>query len=229
MLKPKKKISKREIKEDKLVTTYFEAQSWFEQNKKRVSTVVTILVVAAAAIWIYFNNRAAGDLNATTDLGKVMRYYDQGQYQIAINGSPQENVRGLEQIVNDYGSTPTGKIAGLYLANCYFSLSQYDKALEIYRDTDISDKSLMASVYAGIAACEVEKGNDAEGARMFEKAAGIDSRKLNTAEYLYRAAGSYVQAGEKEKASELLERLKKDFPQSTYAREADRLAVQVRS
>jgi len=229
MLKPKKRISKREIKEDKLVTTYFEAQSWFELNKKRISTVATILAVVVAAIWIYYNNRATGDLNATTDLGKVMRYYDQGQYQIAINGAPQENIRGLEQIVSDYGSTPTGQIARLYLANCYFSLSQYDKALELYRDTDVSDKSLMASVYAGIAACEVEKGNIAEGARMFEKAAGTDSGEMNTAEYLYRAAGGYVQAGEKEKASELLERLKKDFPQSTYAREADRLVAQVRS
>ena len=229
MLKPKKRISKREIKEDKLVTTYFEAQSWFELNKKRISTVATILAVVVAAIWIYYNNRATGDLNATTDLGKVMRYYDQGQYQIAINGAPQENIRGLEQIVSDYGSTPTGQIARLYLANCYFSLSQYDKALELYRDTDVSDKSLMASVYAGIAACEVEKGNTAEGARMFEKAAGNDSREMNAAEYLYRAAGSYLQAGEKEKASELLERLKKDFPQSTYAREADRLVAQVRS
>ena len=229
MLKPKKKISKREIKEDKLVTTYFEAQSWFELNKKRISTVATILAVVVAAIWIYYNNRATGDLNATTDLGKVMRYYDQGQYQIAINGAPQENIRGLEQIVSDYGSTPTGQIARLYLANCYFSLSQYDKALELYRDTDVSDKGLMASVYAGIAACEVEKGNIAEGARMFEKAAGTDSGEMNTAEYLYRAAGSYLQAGEKEKASELLERLKKDFPQSTYAREADRLVAQVRS
>jgi len=229
MLKPKKRISKREIKEDKLVTTYFEAQSWFELNKKRISTVATILAVVVAAIWIYYNNRATGDLNATTDLGKVMRYYDQGQYQIAINGAPQENIRGLEQIVSDYGSTPTGQIARLYLANCYFSLSQYDKALELYRDTDVSDKSLMSSVYAGIAACEVEKGNIAEGARMFEKAAGTDSGEMNTAEYLYRAAGSYVQAGEKEKASELLERLKKDFPQSTYAREADRLVAQVRS
>ncbi|HLA69496.1 MAG TPA: tetratricopeptide repeat protein [Bacteroidota bacterium] len=229
MLKPKKKISKREIKEDKLVTTYFEAQSWFEQNRKRLGTLATILVVVVAATWIYFNDRASSSLNATTDLGKVMRFYDQGQYQTAINGSPQENVRGLEQIVNDYGSTASGEIARLYLGNCYFSLAQYDRALELYRDTDIGEKSLMASVYAGIAACEAEKGNVAESARFYEKAASTDTQNLHTAEYLYRAAGNYVQAGEKEKASDLLERLKKDFPQSTYAREADRLSAQVRS
>lgn len=229
MLKPKKKISKREIKEDKLVTTYFEAQSWIERNKKRMSTMLTILVVIVAAAWIYLNDRATSNVSATTDLGKVMRFYDQGQYQVAIAGSPQENVRGLEQIVNDYGSTSSGEIARLYLANCYFFLSQYDKALELYQATDIGEKSLMASVYAGIAACESEKGNVGEAARMYEKAAATDTRNLHTPEYLYRAAGSYIQTGEKEKASDLIERLKKDFPQSTYAREADRLSVQVRS
>ena len=229
MLKPKKKISKREIKEDKLVTTYFEAQSWFEQNKKRVSTLATILVVVIAATWIYFNDRATSNLSATADLGKVMRYYDEGQYQTAISGSPQENVRGLEQIVDDYGSTPSGEIARLFLANSYFALTQYDKALELYRNTDVGDKSLMASVYAGIAACETEKGNVAEGARLYEKAASTDAKNLHTAEYLYRAAGSYLQAGDKEKAADLLERLKKDFPQSTFTREADRLSAQVHS
>lgn len=226
MLKPKKKISKREIKEDKLVTTYFEAQSWFETNKKRLSTAATVLVVVIAAAWIYLNDRATSNVSATTDLGKVMRFYDEGQYQVAISGSPQDNVRGLEQIVNDYGSSPSGEIARLYLANSYFFLAQYDKALELYRETDIGEKSLMASVYAGIAACEAEKGNTAEAARMYEKAAATDTRNLHTPEYLYRAAGSYIQTGEKEKASDLLERLKKEFPQSTYAREADRLSVQ---
>lgn len=229
MLKPKKKVSKREIKEDKLVTTYFEAQSWFEENKKRLSTLATILLVVVAATWIYFNDKATSDANAAADLGKVIRFYDEGQYQAAISGSPQENVRGLEQIVNDYGSTPSGELARLYLGNCYFSLAQYDKALEIYRETDISDKALMASVYAGIAACESQSGNDAEGARYYEKAASTDAQNFHTAEYLYRAAGSYLKAGDKEKAADLLERLKKDFPQSTYTREADRLSALVNS
>ena len=53
MLKPKKKITKREIKEDKLVTTYFELRQWIDQNRKRVSSVSFMVIIAAAATWFY--------------------------------------------------------------------------------------------------------------------------------------------------------------------------------
>ena len=229
MLKPKKKISKREIKEDKLVTTYFEAQTFFEANRKRLGTAMTILVVIIAAGWIYFNNRAENNLSATTDLGKVMRLYDDGRYELAINGSPQENIRGLKQIVSDYGGTPSGEMAKLFLGNCYFALDQYDNALSVYEDASIGDKDLQASVYAGIAACHGAKNNPQEAARYYEKALSTDAASLHAPEYLYRAASSYVAAGNKEKAANLLDRLKKEFPQSAFARDADRLSAQVRS
>ena len=53
MLKPKKKISKREIKEDKLVTTYFEATTWYQANKKLVNGILTAVVILAVVIVAY--------------------------------------------------------------------------------------------------------------------------------------------------------------------------------
>lgn len=229
MLKPKKKITKREIKEDRLVTTYFELQTWFEENKKRLSSLLFGVAIVGAITWFYFNNRANDNLNATAELGEAMKIYDQGNYDLAVKGIPQQNIRGLEQIVSDYGSTSAGETAKLFLGNCYFAEGQLDKALATYRDASVGDKSVAASVQAGIAACYEAKGNHSEAAAYYERAASADSRNYHTAENLFHAAENYALAGSKDKASDLVKRLKKDFPTSTYAREVDRLSPMIQS
>jgi len=223
MLKPKKRLSRREVQEDKLVTTYFEVQNWFGLNRKRMGSVLFGVAIAVAAVWFYYNNLNNQNLSATADLGKVMKYYDEGRYEVAINGAPQANVRGLQQIVDDYGSTRAGEISKLYLGNSYFALRNYDKALQYYGDADIADGSLQASALAGIAACYEAMGNHSEAAKQFEKAANKDSENYHTAENLYHAAKNYILADNKEKASQLLKRLAQDFPTSTYTRESERL------
>ena len=112
MLKPKKKISKKEIKEDRLVTSYYEATSWYQNNKKLVNGVLTGLVVVAIVVFAYINNVSSNNQKATAELGKVLSYYDQGRYDVAINVNLQENVRGLQAIVDDYGSTKAGEERG---------------------------------------------------------------------------------------------------------------------
>ncbi len=226
MLKPKKGISKREIKEDRLVTTYFKSRAWIEQHKRLVSYIVAAPVLLLAILWFIENNRSQSDERATTELSKVFPLYDQGQYQIAIDGIPQENIRGLQSIVDDYGSTHAGEVARLYLADCYFNLKEYGKALTNFREVDLSSKLLTSSALAGEAACYEAEGNHEEAANLYEKAASIYMTDLKAPENLLSAANNYSLAGNKDKAAEMLKRIKREFPTSTYASEVDRFWAQ---
>jgi tetratricopeptide (TPR) repeat protein len=222
MLKPKKKISKKEIKEDRLVTSYFEATTWYQTNKKIVNGVLTGVVVLAIVVVAYMNNVSSNDMKATTELGKVLTYYDQGKYDLAINGNLQDNIRGLQSIVDDYGSTKAGELAGFYLANSYFSQGDYDKALKYYLDVDVKDDLVTASALAGAAACYEAKGDNAKAASLYEKAAFRSSKDVNVPENMFHAAQNYMLAGNKEKAIELFKKVKKDFPASALSRDIDR-------
>lgn len=223
MLKAKKRITKREMKEDKLVTTYFQLMAKFEDNKRLISGVLFGLVIVAIAGWFYINNRMADDANASADLGKIVRYYDEGNFERAINGIPEENIRGLQSIVDTYSNTAAVQLTKLYLANAYYELKTYDKALQYYRDTDISDKTLMASVLAGAAACYEAMQEHDNAALQYERAASKNSDGVLAGDYLHSAALNFIVSGKKEKAIEILKRLKRDYPNSTYAKDADRL------
>ena len=105
MLKPKKKISKRELKQDALLTTYVQVTSFYERYKKQISIGITALVVVVIALVVFFKNRADNNERALTQLASIHAVYDAGQFQQAIDGVPSQNLSGLKSIVDNYGGT----------------------------------------------------------------------------------------------------------------------------
>jgi tetratricopeptide (TPR) repeat protein len=227
MLRPKKKISKREMKQDALVTTYAKVTSFYEENKRIVGIVTTVVAVVAIAILIVLKNRADANENALLQLGQVQGVYASGQYQAAIDGVPERNVPGLKAIVENFGSSRGGELARFMLANAYFELGKYDEALEQFEDFSAPDDMLAASRYAGIGQCYEGKKNYKDAAENFEKAASKDAKDILAPEYLGNAARNYGLAGDKERALELYKRLKKNYPTSLSARDVDRFIAQM--
>jgi TolA-binding protein len=229
MLKPQKKISRREIKEDKLVTAYFGIRGWLEQNTKIIYYVAIGLVAAAAIIFLWSKNKTESNNKATAMLSRIIPSYDQGTYNVAVNGIPQEGVQGLQAIVTEYGNTKAGELAKLYLANSYYALKDYDNALKYYDDISVSDKLISSSALAGAAACYEAKGDLSAAASYFEKAASKYMTLMQAPQNLARSAVNYAAIGKKEKAIELLQTLKKEFPKSPYAWEVDRFIAEYSS
>ncbi len=105
----------------------------------------------------------------------------------------------------------------------------YDKAFEYYDDISVNDKMITASAFAGMAACYEVKGDFSQAASYFEKAASKNMSIIQAPENLQKSAIDYAAAGKKEKAVELLQTLKKEFPTSSYARDVDRFIAEYSS
>jgi TolA-binding protein len=231
MLKPKKKITRKEIKQDQLVTAYAKMTSFYETNKKLISYGVTALVLIIIGIVIYTNNRKANDDKAATELGKVYAIYDAAtgditKYKLAIDGQPERGIIGLKAIVDNYGGTTSGQLARYYLATAYYNLGNYDEALKCFDAYSGSSDLLNAAAVAGVGKCLEAKGDYIKAAGKFENAARIVSDNTNTPDYLNSAAKCYGMGGEKEKAVSILKRIKKEYPRSQYGRDADRAISQ---
>ena len=231
MLHPKKKISKKEIKQDTLLTTYAQATTYYYENKKYINYAMTAVIVIVIGIIIYTNNRNANNVKAATELGKVFGLYDAAannpsQFKLAIDGQPERGIMGLKALVDNYGGTESGQLARFYLATAYLNLGRYDEALRNFEDFSGGGTLLKAVALAGIARCYEAKGEPAKSAPYFEKAAGVSAKDLAVPDYLNSAARCYGLAGDRDKALNLYKRIKKEFPASTFAREADRYISQ---
>ena len=114
MLTKQKKLSRKEIKEDKLVGLYYKSQSFFEENKNKI---FIYLGVIAIPVILYLNYRSGQNEEGATHLAKVMDMYDAGDYLGAIEGKKDVRLLGLKEIVSQYGGTENGEIAKIYLKN----------------------------------------------------------------------------------------------------------------
>ena len=139
MLRPKKKLSKREMKQDALVTSYVKATTFYETNKRSISIGITVLVIAVFAVVVYMKNRSDNNEKAVVQLGSIFQVYDEGNYQTAINGVPEKNIPGLKSVVENYGNSPAGDLARFYLASAYFNTGNFDEALKHFEDCSPPD------------------------------------------------------------------------------------------
>ncbi|MDH4069023.1 MAG: tetratricopeptide repeat protein [Ignavibacteria bacterium] len=222
MLKPKRKIGKKELKQDALITTYAKVTAAYEEYKKPLGIGLAVAVVSVLAIVAYMNNQSTNEQKAAVQLAEIVPYFDSGDFNVAIEGIPEQNLAGLRAIVDNYGGTTSGDYARFYLARALFQLDSYDEALDLYSDFSGNGDLLRSARAAGMAACYEGKGQFLEAAEAYEQAAAYDGPENLAAQHLNNSGHNYARAGMKEKAVAMFEKLKKTYPTSMYGLSADR-------
>ena len=86
MLTKQKKLSRKEIKEDKLVEFYYKSLSFFEENKNKIFTYLGAAALVVIAVILFMNYRSGQNEEAAGHLSKVMDMYDLGDFLGAIEG-----------------------------------------------------------------------------------------------------------------------------------------------
>ncbi|MCU0452062.1 MAG: tetratricopeptide repeat protein [Bacteroidetes bacterium] len=229
MLQPKKKISRREIKQDQLVTRAMQVEAWALENKKYITYVGVGLVALIAIAFVWSDRSAAAETEAMTRLAKVVPIYDRGSFQQAIDGAPAEGTFGLRSIVDEYGSTSAGMMARVYLANAYVQQGKYTEALEQYEDVSVGDRVVASGALAGAAKCHEHLGSYNDAAASYERAASLDPKNPLAPDRLLAAAANFKRAGKPAEAASAIATLRKQYPNSSYARDLDRFEAEFAS
>jgi tetratricopeptide (TPR) repeat protein len=175
-------------------------------NTKTLGIIGLVLLAVVGAVAYYLYRGAASNDEAQLALSRIRPYYDRGEYAVAIGGDSSKTfgtakIIGLRQIVDEWGGTSAGKLAALYLGNCYLALGQPEKAREPYTTATGADAELISSAaHAGLGAVAEAAGKHDQAADEYEKAASADRLELNTAEYLVGAARNYERAKKTDEA-----------------------------
>ncbi len=218
MLKPKKRLTKKELKEDKLVTFYYQASNFFETHRMLIYGVTLGLIVLIAAF--YYLNRSSAQATEESSL----KFYK--ARQVFERGNFGNSIEVFEELVSDYSGTRYGKLARFYLAQSYFNTGDYQKA-EVEYDEFISlyddMPHLVAAAWGGLAACAEAQDRWAEAARLYEKGAKKYPDTVFVPAYYLEAAQAYRQAGETETAKALCQKIISDYETSQEVKDAEML------
>lgn len=227
MLTKQKKLSRKEIKEDKLVEMYYKSQSFFEENKNKVFTYLGVVGLVVVAVILFMNYRSGQNEDAALHLAKVMEMYDMGDYLGAIEGKKESKILGLKEIVSQYGSTENGETAKIYLANSYSNLGKPDDAVKYFEDYGGEIDIYIAASLAGQASYYASKNEYEKAADLYMKASKVTKSDSRNADFVFQAAVNYFEAGDTEQAKNLFQTIKEDYKTSMVYSQVDRYLTQL--
>lgn len=222
-------MAKQQIAEpETLGAAMNKTELFFENNGRKVSYIFLGLLILGGLIYGYralvsqprvekaaaLLAEAQGRLNSETP-----------DFELALNGDA-EGV-GFLDVVEQYGSTPSGNLAKHYAGICYLKNGDLENAL-VYLKKFSPVKGLAGEIVnaqnlglqGDIAVAHEEY---AKAASLFAKAAEASDNNLTTPLYLRKAAQAEQAAGNTEKAQAYCERIMTEYPASMEARDAEKL------
>jgi len=223
MQKPRKRLSKKQLKEDKLVTYTFLVRDFIEENWKKITIGIIAVLIVIALVFIYINSKKKATQDASYQLSIAERKYLNGDYENAI--------KELSLVANNFSGTSSAGVAVFYLANSYFFIEDYKNAEENYRKyiNDYGgDKDLLCSAYSGLGAVYEEKKEYQKAAEYYMQAAEKFPKNFQAPECMLDAARCYKYAGNYQKAEKILDKLAEKYSDSPVIREANILIASLK-
>ncbi len=194
-------------------------EQFFEQNSKSVSYLLLVLIVLAGCIFGYKKlvaeprNEKAAELIAQAEV----RFGEENpDFQLALEGDA--NGAGFLDVIEQYGSTPSGNLAKHCAGICYLKLG------------DLENAAAYLSKYApvkGLPGAIVNAQNlGLQGDIAFEqgdKAVAAADNNYTAPLYLRKAGIAEQAQGRAKQAEAYFQRILTEYPASSEAREAEKL------
>jgi hypothetical protein len=229
-------ISRKELKHDKIKETLEHGAEAVYSHAQLTLAVLLIILVAAAGYggWRIYHDRKTVEASAAFDAAYKSYGARVGPPLPGepINPSeptyPDEMSRAQDasgrftEVASKYSSTEPGRQARYYNALCLEDLEQHNQALEeLKKISSGGDKELADMAQYQVAVIYSRTGKTDDAVKTYRALADKGSVFVPRALVLLELAGVLRQKDPKQAAT-VYEQVKKEFPDSTIAEEADR-------
>jgi len=227
-------ISRKELKQDKVRETFEHGAEAVLSHTRLASIAVLALILAASAYlgWKFYSERQTAQAQVALDA--AMKIFNSpltapGQPSLPgelIHADAQRRAEDaqpkLAAVAAQYPRTNPGKLARYYSALCLMDLDRLNQASEELKKLDAgSDKELAALAKYQTALIAERSGKKDEAIKTLQALSTAGSVLVPKPMVLLELAGLYSQTDRKQ-ATALYEQLKKDYPNTPVADEADR-------
>lgn len=202
--------------------------SFIEKNFKTLAAaiggVLAVIIIALVVNQYYIQPKKA---DAADNIAVAQQLFIAGNYEQALNGDGTNP--GFLQVIDQYGSTPSGNIARLYAGLCYAHTDKAEEAVKFLEDYDLCDDQMVSNAaLAALGNCYAQLGQNEKAASTLLKAAKrANSTTLSPLFYL-QAGQIYESLGNKDEALKCYETIKNDYPQSMQRQDIDKYIERVK-
>jgi TolA-binding protein len=216
MLKPRKRITRQQIKEDKLITFTAKASDFYDRHSRNILAGTGILVILVVVVGFFINSRAQAEKAATFDLTLAKVEIGQKNYDSAA--------QKLSDVVENYKGTRAAGDALFFLGNVHVDQGKYEQArgeFQKYLNRYGNDPQFASSAIAGLGFVDEQEKQYREAAGKYLEAANKYPQEYNAPQYLLNAGRCFALAGDISRAKEMYKMILDTYPESDLKQKAE--------
>lgn len=186
------------------------------QNQISYSLCAIVAIFLIFLGYRYFAQRA--EVKAFSILQQT-----QSEYQTlkAASSAPEAYSKvsdAFQGIIKKYGGNAGGKLARVIYANISYDAGQYDKAIELYKQSlnDFQDDKAVNNLIINSLGYAYQQIEDPQNAAVYFERAAAATDSLVREEALFNLGWVYQKLGEAAKSQQTLQKILDDYPNSIY-------------
>jgi tetratricopeptide (TPR) repeat protein len=223
MAKKKKQVEAKGF--DNVEQTLSRTEQFIEDNYKQLLYGLAVIVVLVAAFWLIKIRLNSRTEDALAQMYVAEDYFAKDSLNLALNGDG--NYLGFVDIADEYKATRPGNLANYYAGLCYLQLGQFEDAIEYFDRFDKNDEAIAPLAYACTGDAYIELGDSKRGIEFYLKAVNYADNDFYNPLYLLKAGQVYELDGNNEKALEMYQRIKNEYPESNEGSNIDKYIARV--
>jgi len=192
-----------------------------EKHQKNILTgiaVVIIIVLGYFSFQKYYLEPMENE--AAEQMWMAEKYFGLDSLQMALDGDG--NYDGFLDIIDEYGITKAANLSKYYSGVCYLRLGEYENAIDYLSQFKSSDQVLAPMALGAIGDAYMELDETSKAASYYLDAANKEENAFTAPVFIQKAAWAYELLENYDKALQLQNRLRNDFPNSAEGREAEK-------
>lgn len=211
----------KNAKESTTAESGSKAEDYMKKNRRGIIIALLVVVVIVGGILLYRNARQRKVSEAEEAIFRAEQLFEQDSFATALKGNGAD-IKGFLQIIDEYGSTPSGNLAHAYAGVSYYQLGDYESAIKQLEKFSAGDIMVKPSMLGLIGDCYVETDHYDKAVSYFEQAAKKADNMLLSPVYLIKAGLTYEALGQYDKAKEVYTRVKESYPSSPSSANAEK-------
>lgn len=200
-------------------------EHFFENNGKKIIYIIIALVALALVVFGYKSAVVGPRLEKASAMlykAQLIMESDAPDYQLALDGDAA--TPGFLEVVEQYGSTPSGNLAAHYAGICYLHTGDFASAatyLAKYKPVKGLVGSVINAQNFGLQGdIAVENDNYSAAVALFRKASTASDNPLTAPLYLFKAALAAQAAGDNATAMSIFTEITAAYPGTDEASKA---------
>ena len=194
MLKPSRKILKKEIKKDPLLEGFEKIERGFEKNRKILFNTLIILTALTFGVMIFINNQNKIEMESSSAFGTALVAYSNLDYD---NAKFQ-----FESISSSYEGTESEIFSDYYMGKISYELGDYDEAKLFLNDflENTKDAILVCGAIKLLIDISFQENNFLKSFEILAKGKKFDINNISKLELKLLEINTYIKINDLENA-----------------------------